>query len=552
MTGYTQSTDFPTTAGAVQAASGGGFDRDAFVTKLNPAGTALVYSTYLGGSGDDEAFGIAVDALGSAYVTGYTNSPNFPTPGAVQPVFGGGSDAFVTKLNPAGAGLVYSTYLGGRYFDVGRGIAVDALGSAYVTGWTLSDNFPTTAGTVQPAFGGFNDAFVTNLNPTGGFVYSTYLGGSHVDQGYGIAVDALGNAYVTGETVSTNFPTTGTVQPTFGGGFSDAFVTELTPTGTGLVYSTYLGGSSADVGFGVAVDALGSAYVTGGTDSPNFPTTAGAVQPTPGFGGDAFVTKLAPAGTALLYSTYLGGSSIDTGVGIAVDAQGSAYVTGATNSPDFPTAGPGESTFGGGVYDAFVTKLAPAGTELVYSTYLGGSDYDVGFGIAVDAQVNAYVTGATASANFPTVGAEQPTFGGVVDAFVAKIAEVPASTPGCEVTIGGKITAQNGDPATFDGNARASSSGQQVSGRQQYKDHGPARPLTVTSINVLAVVCSADRTEATIFGQATIDGAGPFDYRIHVKDLGTPGNGKDVYGIVLSNGYASGDQTLDGGNVQIR
>ncbi|MBI3292937.1 MAG: SBBP repeat-containing protein, partial [Elusimicrobia bacterium] len=244
-------------------------------------------------------------------VTGWTYSPNFPTtPGAFQTSLGGSSDAFVTKVNPDGTALVYSTYLGGGGEDVGRGIAVDADGTAYVTGQTASPNFPTTPGAFQTTIGGgfYGDAFVTKVNPDGtALVYSTYLGGRDIDGGSGIAVDADGTAYVTGDTWSPNFPTTpGAFQTTIGG-VVNAFVTKVNPDGTALVYSTYLGGSAYDGGSGIAVDADGNAYVTGWTYSPNFPTTPGAFQTSLGGSSDAFVTKVNPDGTALVYSTYLGG-----------------------------------------------------------------------------------------------------------------------------------------------------------------------------------------------------------------------------------------------------
>src|SRR5216110_1557886 len=265
--------------------------------------------------------------------------------------------------------------------------------------------------------------------------YSTYLGSSDEEGETRIAVDAAGNAYVAGETVSSNFPTTaGAFQTTFGGGvFSagDAFVTKLNPTGSALVYSTYLGGSSSDAGYGIAVDAAGNAYVTGGTGSTDFPTTIGAFQTTKGGGfRDAFVTKLNPTGSALVYSTYLGGSGDDYGEGIKLDAAGNAYVTGGTGSTVFPTtAGAFQRTFGAPVCDgctsnAFVTKLDPTGSALVYATYLGGSGRDGGWGIAVDTLGNAYVTGSTTSStNFPTTtGAFQTTYGGGFgEAFVTKL-----------------------------------------------------------------------------------------------------------------------------------
>src|SRR5262245_44724759 len=387
----------------------------------------LVYSTFLGGSGNESASGIAVDAAGNAYVTGVTSSLNFPTTlGAVQTASGGGgfADAFVTKLDPTGSTLVYSTYLGGSGNDRGLGIVVDGIGNAYVTGGTDSTNFPTTRGAMQATSGGGNDAFVAKLNPAGSaLVYSTYLGGTGSDQGVGISVDAAGNAYVSGVTGSTHFPTTpGAVQTTFGG-IQDAFVTKLDPSGSTLVYSTYLGGSGNDASLGIVVDAVGSAYVTGGTNSPNFPTTAGAVQTSPpGGGGDAFVTKLDPAGSALAYSTYLGGSAFDQSFHIAVDAVGSVYLTGITNSMDFPTTTGAVQTTSGGSGDAFVTKLNATGSALVYSTYLGGGGGDEGVGIAVDAAGNAYGTGFTDSTNFPTTaGAVQTTLGGGADAFMTKL-----------------------------------------------------------------------------------------------------------------------------------
>ena len=410
---------------------------------------ALVYSTYLGGSADDAGVGIAVDAAGNAYVTGSTASANFPTTaGAFQTTLGGGGvgfDAFVTKLNSTGSALLYSTYLGGsNNDDSGVGIAVDGAGNAYVTGSAFSTDFPTTPGAFQSSFGGVRDAFVTKLNPTGStLVYSTYLGGTGDDGGVSIAVDTAGSAYVSGF-AQAGFPTTtAAFQPGFGGGPYDAFVTKLGSTGSALVYSTYLGGSGDDEVFGgLAVDASGNAYVTGFTTSANFPTTPGAFQTTFGGAGplgfgDAFVTKLNSTGSMPVFSTYLGGSGDDFGAGIAVDGNGNAYIAGSTASTNFPTTpGAFQTTFGGsgplGLGDAFVTKLNPTGSALIYSTYLGGSGDDFATRIAVDVLPNpsAYVTGNTASTNFPTTaGAFQTTLGGVGpfgagDAFVAKIAQV--------------------------------------------------------------------------------------------------------------------------------
>ena len=383
----------------------------------------LAYSTYLGGSGDEAGIDIVVDALGNAYVTGTTDSPNFPaTGGAFQTAFGGGtSNAFVTKLNPTGSAVVYSTYLGGNAEDAGFSLAIDGAGNAYVTGLTDSPNFPITGGAYQTAFGGgASDAFVAKLNPTGSaLVYSTYLGGSGDDQGNGIAVDGGGNAYVTG--ISTGlFPTTGGAFQTVSGGVQSSFVAKLNPAGSALLYSTYVDGTGNDMAENITVNAAGNAYIVGTTTSADFPVTPGAYQMV--FGGiwDAFVAQLNPSGNALVYATYLGGTGNDAGYGIALDAAGDACVIGST-SGNFPTtAGAYQTVFGGGPLDVFVAKLNPAGSALVFSTYLGGSGDDMGGGLALDSTGNIYVAGET-SGNFPTTaGAYQTAFGGgASDGFMA-------------------------------------------------------------------------------------------------------------------------------------
>jgi len=375
-----------------------------------------------------------VDGAGNAYVTGSTASNNFPTTtGAFQISLGGGYDAFVTKLNASGTALVYSTYLGGSGGDYGDGIAVDGSGNAYIIGATMSTNFPTTTGAFKTTneSGNFN-AFVTKLNANGtALVYSTYLGGnfgvltSYGDSGNAIAVDGAGNAYVTGNTGSADFPTTaGAFQTSYGGPSydgDDAFVTKLNATGTALINSTYLGGSYRDSGNGIAVDGSGNAYVTGQTNSTNFPTTTGAFQ-TSIVGGtnSTFVTKLNTTGTALVYSTYIGGNNDNNGYGIAVDVTGNAYVTGST----------------------FVTRLNPSGTALIYSTFLGGN------GITLDSSGNAYVTGSTASSNFPTTtGAFQTSLGGTENAFVAKFTFAVLPTNHFQVTV--QPTGNTGEPVSF-------------------------------------------------------------------------------------------------------
>jgi hypothetical protein len=431
ITGVTDSSNFPT-ANPFQAAQGAADDDTAFVTKLNPSGTALVYSTYLGGSSmgsaTDWGTAIAVDSAGSAYVTGYTSNTNFPTANPFQASLNGASNAYVTKLSAAGDALVYSTYLGGSGTDRGLGITVDSAGSAYVTGDTTSNNFPTV-NSFQAASAGIENAFVTKLNATGGALdYSTYLGGSSEDHGYGIAVNSAGNAYVTGQVTSINFPLANPIQATCGvctfGENGNAFVTELNAAGSALVYSTYLGGSVADEGWGIAVDSAGNVYVTGQTRSPDFPVV-NAFQPVFGGGGDdAFVTKVNAAGSALVYSTYLGGYGDDVGYGIQVNSAGNAYVTGSTESPDFPTVNPLQAYLGTAddTLTAFVTELSAEGSAPIYSTYLGGSTFDSASAIAVDSAGNAYVTGSTESTDFPVVNAFEPALPGFENAFVAKIA----------------------------------------------------------------------------------------------------------------------------------
>jgi hypothetical protein len=390
----------------------------------------LAYSTYLGGAGDELGQYIAVDTAGCAYVTGNTASNPFPTTaGAYQTAYGGGvNDAFVTKLNPTGTALVYSTYLGGGSNDVGLAIAVDTAGYAYVAGETATPAgaaFPITGGAYQTTFGGgVWDAFVAKLNTTGSnLVYSTFLGGVGDDYGYGIAVDAAGNAYVACPTDSNNFPTTpGAFQTVFGGN-TDGSVTKLNPAGSARVYSTYLGGPGYDVSYAVAVDTAGFAYVGGYSGLAGFPTTPGCYQPGWNGGFDAVITKLNPTGSAQVYSTYLGGAGFDrTGRGIAVDAAGNAYFCGSTDGGFPTTAGVFRTTYQGGTYDVWATKMNATGTALVYSTYLGGANEDWATGLAVDAAGNAHVTGYTTSNPFPTTAdGYQTTYGGNRDAFVTKL-----------------------------------------------------------------------------------------------------------------------------------
>ncbi len=352
---FQSTTMYPATAGAFQTTYMG--FGDAFVTKLSPDGSSLVYSTFLGGSGLDEGRAIAVDSQGNAYVAGMTCSINFPTLGAIQSANKGQNDAFVAELNPTGSALVYSTYLGGSGYDVAKAIAVDSAGDAFVTGATNSPDYPLS-NALQSACASCpaDDAFVTEIGPDGGgLVYSTFLGGNQDDQGLGIAVDGQGNAYVTGQTFSANFPvSSGAFQNSLLGG-SSAFVTAIAAGGSGLVYSTYLGSDSYTTGRAIAV-LNGNAYVAGITHANSLPVL-NPIQSTRAGYTDAFVSELNSTGSALYFSTYLGGSDFDEAMGMALDSLGDAYLAGHTRSTNFPLKGALQSTYGGGDSDAFVTEI---------------------------------------------------------------------------------------------------------------------------------------------------------------------------------------------------
>ncbi|OPY60564.1 MAG: Beta-propeller repeat protein [Syntrophorhabdaceae bacterium PtaU1.Bin034] len=314
-----------------------------------------MYSTYLGGSANDYAQGIAVDSSGNAHVAGTTGSSNFPTVNAYQASSAGNFDAFVSKFNASGTLLMYSTYLGGWQTDSASSIAVDDSGNAYVAGHTFSNDFPTL--NAYQTSCSDSDAFVAKLDASGNALYSTYLGGTYGDYGTGIAVDTAGNAYVTGYTKSPNFPTLNAYQSSFKG-YYDTFITKLAPTGSALVYSTFLGGVGDDWSQGIAVDSFGNAYVVGYTSSTNFPTKD-AYQAMNRTNTDSFVTKLDASGSSLCYSTYLGGTGYDFGHAIAIDSSGNAYVTGETASTNFPMKHPYQGSLAGGTYDVFITKLDP-------------------------------------------------------------------------------------------------------------------------------------------------------------------------------------------------
>lgn len=418
---------------------------DAFVAKLNPTGSGLIYLTYLGGNALDAALGIAVDPAGNAYLTGFTTSPNFPTAGAISTNIHGTvdpffhtyyeGDAFITKLDPTGGSLVYSTYLGGTNQDEGLAIALDASGSVTITGETASGDFPVV-NAAQPIFGtGISDAFVAKISPTGSqVVYATYLGGTGQDSGQGVAVDQLGQAFITGYTSSFDFPVTNAISATNFGVFK-ILLAKFDPNGR-LLASGYFGGTGVDYGFRIALDGQGNPYITGSTTSLDFPV-ANAVQPTNAGGSDACIVEFDSHLTSVVFATYLGGLFNDEGWDIAIDGAGNAFVVGdsfSLNFPSFPTnfpaTGPLQST-NSGLTDGFITKLTAGGSTIEYSLQLGGFGPDQALGVAIDTAGSAYVTGATGSTNFATAGAwQQGLANGFpdTDAFVAKIVTPPALT----------------------------------------------------------------------------------------------------------------------------
>jgi hypothetical protein len=424
----------------------------------------LVYSIY--GPAMTRAYGIGVDSQGNAYIAGTT----------YDPLQEGNTNAYTFKLNAAGTTVLWQASFGsGNYSDSATAIVVDGAGRAYVTGWTEYPNalpaFPhfPTVNAIQPNPSGPSDAFVTAFDTNGNMIYSTLLGGSGAERADGIGLDGSGTIVITGKTTSADFPTAQPLQPALRGG-SDAFVAALNPQGSVLLYSTYVGGSGDDAGLGVAVDASGNAYVTGSTTSTDFPTP-NAVRFANAGGVDAFMFKLNATGTSLLYSTYLGGGGDDTPTGIAIDGANAAYVAGRTNSPDFPTTSAFQNTPQGG-FDAFLTKVSPTGTDFSYSTFVGGSGDESSAsswcaekptcgGVAVNSAGNAYVTGVTASADFPQVPSGQ-TFQGIADAFVAEMS-MDGSSLIYSTLLGGAVNQQQSSTrsgsssgsaiVTLDGNA---------------------------------------------------------------------------------------------------
>ncbi|MGD0137115.1 MAG: SBBP repeat-containing protein, partial [Bryobacteraceae bacterium] len=453
--GETQSGSFP--GGSLPPRS----SRDAWVAKLNNAGSQLLYLTYLGGSANDSARSIAVDPSGNAYVTGITASTDFPTTsGAFSTRNSGAQEAFVAKLNPLGE-LQYSTYLGGSGSDAALAIAIDATDAAYVAGQTGSVNFPVTAAAFQSSFqGGLSDCFVSKLNSEGSaLVYSTLLGGGGLDLCAGLAIDSSHNAYITGTTYSTNFPVQAPIQSSLLGS-ATAFVTELNPTGSALLYSTYLGGSVFDNGTAIALDSSGAAYVVGNTSSPDFPVTPGVFETALNGTLNAFVTKILPAGSGLAYSTFIGGSASDSAQAIAIDSLNQAVIGGLTTSANFPVTNAIQPTFQGDI-DAIGVVLNASGTGLVFSSFFGGAGDDRAYAVQALPSFSFFLAGLTASSNFPVAFAIQQSFAGDYDGFALSAAygsgEAFLPLPPCRVAdtrLGSGFTGAFGPPSLVGGATR--------------------------------------------------------------------------------------------------
>jgi len=415
ITGYSLWSDFPATPGSYDEVPNG--NRDVIVCKLNSQGSELIYATYIGGDHIDMGKSIVVDSSNNAYITGYTYSTDFPvTDSSYDTDHTGDSEAFVCKLNEDGTDLVYSTFIGGDYIESGNGIALDLLNNAYITGWTASQDFPTTEGCFDETHNGGDEAFVCKLNLWGtDLSYSTFLGDGG---GSDIEVDFWGYAYITGST--TYIPTTDGCYDNSSNGKLDVFYCRLNLFGSDLDFSTYVGGSEDDYPLGLELDSNNEAYITGRTLSTDFPNSTGCYDNSSNGNEDIFVLKLIDDASELGFSTYIGGSDVEWGTDLALDGQNNIYITGYTKSLDFPTVrGSMDESYNGNLSwgfwgDAFIIKLDDQGATLLYSSFIGSSSNDVGWAISLDSDENVFITGHTRSPDFPTTpGCYNNSTGGV-------------------------------------------------------------------------------------------------------------------------------------------
>jgi len=436
VTGSTSSPDFPLVE-SYNDTYGGVFD--CFILKLNSTGNGLLYATYIGGSAEDRGQSISVDSQNNVYVTGYTESIDFPLVNPIDSLQESG-EAFVLKLSSDGSSLVYSTLLGGSDTDYPRALALSSTNEVYITGSTSSPDFPTVSAYDDSFNGGVEffggDCFVTKLESDGSsLLFSTYVGGGQIDQGRSIRVDSSGNAYVVGYTNSTDFPTQSAYDSTYNGGSYDVFAFKLAVDGASLSYSTFVGGMSSDMAYSLAIDSSNNIYVTGTTASSDFPVV-NAFSDTNNGSGDCFVFKLGSTGSSLLYSTFVGGSDYEYGWSIEVDTNGMAIVVGSTSSTDFPTVNAYDSIYNGGHRDCILFTLSSTGDSIPFSSFIGGSEGDYAYSVAIDDSNGIYVCGQTASDDFPITSAYDSSFsGGTYDVFVMKMelseeptAPIPIST----------------------------------------------------------------------------------------------------------------------------
>ena len=481
ITGRTTSISYPTTTGTFDTTSNG--SEDVFVTKLNSSGTGLVYSTYIGGTFFDEGRGIAVDATGNAYIAGAASIAFPTTVGAIDTTFGGGSDVFVTKINASGNALSYSTYLGESNIDYAETIAADTAGNAYVGGRTSDGilDFPTTPGAFDTTHNGFDDAFLSKINDTGtALVYSTFIGGSDIDLASAVAVMPNGEAIVAGVTTdgATDLQTTAGSYDTTHNGVTDFYVARFNAAGSALVYSTFIGGPGIDNIGSMAIDETGAVYAAG-TVSVGYPTTAGVFDTVNVGSNEIGLTKLNAAGTALAYSTFIGGTQGESANAVAVDRFGIAYVAGSNFGGDYPTTASAYDTTFNGNNDAVVTIVNQNATALIASTYIGGNLNDSASDIALDPNGNIYLAGQTNSITtpFPTTSDAFQTFNaGLNDAFVGKFGDY---------SIGGRVIDTAGNPMA---NVMVAMSGQVsgnmltgADGRFGFTDTTPGEPHSVTA-----------------------------------------------------------------------